>query len=225
MTEETFDNSWPKSTRLNRHNRRQFVDTVLADLMPDEAKPTTEGFAEKWGDNVYELVYGPHLETMQLLPSWMFRSADDFTVDLFKHESRNDPVVKAHSGVVRFKLSKERPLIRESSRYSWSTDAGAEMPPGDHEVVRAYKNMCQQTEDWQSKWYELRGTLEEVAEACNTSHQLFRAWPKAVKYAEECFPYVEPTEAKRGGQTSISAEQLDLTAKLAQVTVGVTLEN
>lgn len=222
---ETFDNTWPKSTRLNASNRQKFVDTVVADLMPEENKPDEDTFAHKWAQTVYDTIYGPHLETMKLLPKWMFKKDDDFTVDLFKHEPKSDPIVSSHNGNVTFKLDKEQLMIREAGRYSWSSDAAAELPPGDHEFVQAYKTLCQQQEDWRDRFYELRQTLQQVAEACNTSHQLFRAWPKAVKYAETCFPYQEPAEAKRGGQTDISADQLDLTAKLAQTVVGVMEQN
>lgn len=227
MAEETFDNAWPTSTRLNQKNRQLFVTTVLNDLMPDEKKPSTYDFATKWGDTLYHAAYDEYLEQMKALPKWMFVQKDEFHVDVWRGEDPNDPLVKAHNGVLEFQLSSPMLMMKEThSSYSWSGTKNrlAEIPT-DHEVVQALKDHYQASDDWDANYKELRTTLEEVTEACNTSHQLFRAWPKAVKYAEECFPYVQPAQAKRGGQTTISADQLDLTAKLAQTTIGTMEQN
>ena len=227
MSEETFDNTWPKSTRLNQANRELFVKTVIEDLMPSDDEPRLHKFAEKWGPTVYESIYTPYLEKMKALPKWMFTEQDTFHVDVFKNESPNDPIVKQHNGTVKFQLPKKMFMAaQEYNSYSWQSSGNrlAELPD-DHEVIQALKDHYQAEDDWSARGHELRQTLTEVVEDCNTSHQLFRAWPKAVKYAEECFPYVEPAEAKRGGQTSVSSEQLDLTAKLAKTVVGVTAQN
>ena len=163
---------------------------------------------------------------MKLLPSWMFKKSNEFKVDLFKHQSETDPIVKNNRGMVSFKMSKEGLLPHSKGRYSWDDETKVELSPdSEHEAIQAYKDFCQQDHDWDARQRELRTTLTKVADACNTSHQLFRAWPQAVKYAQECFPYVEPAEAKRGGQTDVSTEQLDLTAKLAQTVVGGVQQN
>lgn len=223
MPDEKINNTWPKSTRLNQENRERFVRTVVEDLIPLNTRPTTQKFGEKWGDKLYEDIYGPHKETMDLLPSWMFVEAKEFVVDIKLHA----PTLDGES--VTFYLSEPKRMVNEESFYGWrnqdSRDYCIPQIPEDHDVIQAWEEHKQANKDWQSKHSELKRTLEQVSDACNTSHQLFRAWPKAVKYAEQCFPYVEPRESKRGGQTDISAEELDLTAKIAQTTVVASQQN
>ena len=59
MSEETHNHTWPKSTRLNQVNRQKFVDTVVADLMPEENAPNQmRDIGEKYGDSLYEHIDG-----------------------------------------------------------------------------------------------------------------------------------------------------------------------
>lgn len=221
-----FDNTWPKSVRLNIENRQKFVKAVLEDVMPGDKKPTNRAFAEQWGQKVYDDIYGPLKEQMDALPKWMWTKNDEFNCDVFHHESKTSEW-KNEDGIVEFQLNKNARMVNESNVYHWNrcSDEVLAILPDDHEVIQAYKDHINATKDWNSQYQELNATLAQVSDACNTSHQLFRAWPKAVKYAQECFPYQEPAEAKRGGQTDISSEQLDLTAKIAQATAGAAVQN
>lgn len=223
---DTINNAWPKSIRLNMENRDLFIKTVVADLMPDEKRPSLYNFVREWGDRMYEDIYGPLKAEMDALPQWMFTKKDEFHVNLWAHEPKNSEW-RNKEGQIEFQLSKERRMIVEKTSYHWNRSGNDVIAPvpEDHEVVQAYKDMKDADADWDANLRELNKTLHEVAYACNTSHQLFRAWPQALKYAQECFPYVEPAEAKRGGQTTISSDQLDLTAKLAQATAGAATQN
>lgn len=223
---EVVSNAWPKSIRLNMENRERFVRTVLEDIMPSDKQPCEDAFAKEWGDKLYADIYGPLKEHMDALPKWMWTDGSRFHVDVYKHEPPSSDY-KGRDGVVEFRMTKDRRMINEENVYHWNRTGNEVMAvvPEDHEVIQAYKDHCQAGEDWNNQYQELRRTLEKVSNACNTSHQLFRAWPKAVKYAQSCFPYVEPAEAKRGGQTDISADQLNLTAKIAQATAGAVEQN
>lgn len=221
-----FDNTWPKSVRLNKENREKFVKAALGNIMPAEKEPTLANFTQTWGPIVYKAIYDPLEAHMDALPKWFFTEATEFHVDLFKYESKTSPW-KDKDGLIEFDLPSKERMIVEENVYSWNRSTQeciAQIPEG-HDVIQEYKDHCQASDDWHTQHKELKDTLVSVSDACNTSHQLFRAWPKAVQFAEECFPYVEPAEAKRGGQTDISTEQLELTAKIAQATAGAQVNN
>jgi hypothetical protein len=187
--------------------------------MPLEQQPSEELFVDHWGSQLYNDIFGPYLEDMKALPTWMFSRDKFFWADLYEHT----PKKKGQSGLLKFPCPKDS-LVLETSENWCHSDAAAlpEIPP-DHPAIDAFVQMQREAHDWVIKRRELHNQLNVIVNECNTSHQLFRAWPTALKYAEKCFPYEAPAPAKQGGNTSISAEELDIGIMMAKTTVsGVT---
>lgn len=212
-------NTWPKAVRLNQENRDKFIMTVVEDVLPVDKKPCENLFVDKWNTKIYDDIFGPLQEDMKALPNWMFVETNYIPVDMYAHTGKK----KAYSqeGIINFPAPKGAIAV-ERCEHSWENhndDVGLVPIPEGHPAIDDYKQMLQEEVDWGIKRDQLQEQLRTMVYECNTSHQLFRAWPTALKYAEACFPFVQPAEAKRGGATSVSAEELDIGVKLAKTTV------
>lgn len=221
MTVVTLNSDWPPSVRLNKHLRAAFVRKVLEDVMPEEGKPKDEDFISEWNSQMYDIVFGPYLDTLEKMPSWGKQVKKDFRVNMLAHET-NKSDWKGHNGTLTFTTPDGTDKVQtiQTSGYSYySSDSGkTPQPPAGHECIDAYKRLLQQKKDWDVKRFNLERTLEKAVEGCNTSHQLFKVWPKAVQYAD-VFPAPEKKEAVRGGNPDVTGSELDIGVSIAKATV------
>ena len=84
--------------------------------------------------------------------------------------------------------------------------------PKDHLIHKEYKQFLQDTEDYNTKVRELRSQLVKLVSSCNTSKQLYTAWPEAEKYAH-CFPYKAPN---RHAGATVSGAEMDIGVKISK---------
>ena len=193
----------PRSTRLNQYNRDKFIRRVISDLMPSDKQPDMDDFVKRWKDKVYDLVYGPYKELMDQLPDWFFEEDDDVTVRF--RVSSNDTYN------VTFPQGKRVKIARSGYGYH------AKYPelPDDAEIVQDYKQQRQLMHDWGVKQRELENQIRQLVYSCNTSGQLYAAWPDAEKYAD-CFPYKGP---QRFEGPDVSKEEIDIAIQLSKLNV------
>ena len=150
----------PRSIRLNGHNRDQFIRKVMNDLMPFEEQPSIDKFEEKYRKTIYKRIYGPYKETIDALPDWMKKKVESIEVQLGRV-------------CVSFMLAKEEYVAE-----------GVCVLDEHDELTLAYKAVIQQRDDWNTKRSQLLSELRKVVHACNTSAQLYLAWPKSLDYAD-----------------------------------------
>jgi hypothetical protein len=223
---ETADSvvaGWPKSVRLNRELRRNFVAAVVADVVPDSTEPTEEAFAERWGPKMYDMIYTPEIQAaMKACPKWMFVSTDYIYVSMGKPTGKR-------SSVLKFKcpIPGSLGIEEEKGDYGYSShnaDVGLPWLNDDHDCVIEYRDVSRQRADWRQKKSSLTSQLEGIVKVCNTTHQLFAAWPGALAYAEKCFPYAPPAPSQKGGVSPISAEELNLGIMFAKTIVNASVQ-
>lgn len=214
---------WEKSVRLNHGTRSAFVDHVIKDVMPDEQEPTIENFADKWQNTLYDDIYTPEIKAaMKACPSWMFYATGYYFVNM---EADKKP---RRGNVLKFKAPRTDCLAPEKEDSDWggaNENVGIPTIPGDHPASIEFVKIEQLRRDWFSKKSNLREQLSTVANDCNTSHQLYEAWPTALNYAKACFPYVAPAEAQRGGHSTVSAQEIDIGVMMAKSNVSPIVEN
>jgi hypothetical protein len=214
---------WEKSVRLNNGNRANFIRVVIEDIMPDAMEPTIDNFAEKWENTLYDVVYSPETQiAMKACPSWMFHETQYYFVNMDSEKEPN------RGSVLKFKAPRSNCLApeRESSDWgSYNADVGCPTIAADHAAAVEYKRIGQQRKDWIAKKNNLQNQLRTVSEDCNTSHQLYEAWPAALNYSTQCFPYTAPAEVQRGGRSSVSAQELDIGVMMAKSNVNEVVEN
>ena len=203
----------PRSTRLNNSLRSAFVRTVMADVMPDTSIPTMEDFQKEHAVMAYEATYGKYKEQIQALPR-------EYTV------KTNIIFVSLDGKPVAFiQPNKVTAFMKYTgSSYDYllhNSDCGLPFLPVEHPITQAYKQRLQEMKDWRLKVTELRNQLTTLVEGCNTSGQLYKAWPTAIKFAG-CFPYVAP---EKGGKPDITGEELDIGLALSQLVVTGIIEN
>lgn len=214
---------WIKSVRLNMGNRDTFIDTVLEDVMPRDSEPGQQTFCDKWANKLYDVIYPADVvKAMKACPKWMFQETDFIYID-FGMNSHN------RAQILKFEVpAKSLALESENSNHYYSShsdNVGLPKIPSDHPAKAEWEQLNQQARDWSTKRSSLHTQLHQMAYACNTSHQLYEVWPDALKYAQECFPYEEPKEAVRGGDSLVSAAELNIGIKLAQSSVSAIQEN
>jgi len=193
----------PQSTRLNKVNRTKFINVVLEDKIPESSQPSRPDFKNRWEDKIYDIVYGPYIEQMNKLPDWFFSKSKHMTVSF--------SLSKQRSGVMRFDLGQMHKIVLQQ-RYSGDVAAPV---PEDHKITQEYNALVQQEDDYRLRRNELQKQLANLVDSCNTSAQLFTAWPEALKY-KECFPYVP--RAKFQG-AAVSQHEMEIGTLLAQTTV------
>ena len=214
---------WEKSVRLNMGNRDNFIKTVLEDIMPEDSQPSQETFCEKWKNKLYDVIYPAEVVTaMQACPSWMFQKTNFIYIGFGKDQHGRQSILKFEVPANSLALEKEN----SNHYYSSHADSvGLPQIPDDHPAKLEFDNLNQQTRDWNTKRHSLQTQLHTMAYACNTSHQLYEVWPQALNYAEECFPYTAPKEAVRGGDSIVTAAELNIGISLAKSSVNAIQEN
>ena len=219
MADMPLNVNWPASVRLNKDLRRRFVKTVMEDVIPDESRPRTEDFISEWNSQMYDIVFKPYLEHLNALPEWAVRQSDSFYLNMLAHEPKDSPW-RHSTGRLRFQTPDGKPKVMsiEDTGYYSSRENKVPQPPAGHDCIDAYKKLLQQQKDWDVKKQQLERQLETAVEGCNTSHQLFRVWPKAVQYSH-VFPEPEKKEIQRGGNPDVSGAELDIGVSLTKATV------
>lgn len=216
---------WEKSVRLNHGNRDNFIKTVVAHIMPDEKRPTTENFATKWQSTLYDVIYTPEvLKAMAACPAWMFLETEYYYVNM-DPKKRPD---RYGTNVQKFRCPRKglRTTERETGDYgSHDSDVGCPTIDPEHASAKEWAQIETQSMDWQAKKSSLESQLKTIAYDCNTSHQLYELWPEALNFAQECFPYTAPGEIQRGGESSVSASELNIGIMMAKTSVGAVQEN
>jgi len=199
----------PRSIRLNNQNRTAFINQVLDELFPLAKAPNDDTFTELWGDRVYEYLYGPYKEIIEQLPEWAKTKTKRFSAII-------------SGDVLSFSLNKE--VIALENGHS-SILRNIFCPVGtianDSEIAIAYRENKQQHKDWRVKQAALKKELDKVVSACNTSAQLYQAWPKSLEFAY-LFEY---KESKRTVKPKVSSAALDVTLSIAKSTVTSLDEN
>lgn len=182
----------PRSTRLNKYNRDVFTRTVLQDLLPDETDAWKETFRKEWEKRIIEHIYGPYKEHIDALPDWMKTKTERIAVmigrDYFYFEMR--PAVPLPTGSRTLQLKE-----------------GAAFEEWEH-----IKNKI---DEYYVKRRELERQLDKLVNSCNTSGQVYKAWPDAIKY-HKCFPYVAP---ERHQGAAVDREEMDLSIKMSKVDI------
>lgn len=199
----------PRSIRLNYSNRQLFINTALQTLMPGNTRPTVENFYREQRSRIYDYIYGECKELMAQLPSWATVKTKTITVLLGSEE-------------LHFTLPNEE-LAFENGVFNGNKGAFNPICQlGDFDpLTLEFKAAQQQTIDWDIKRFALKDELTKVVNACNTSAQLYQAWPKSLEFAS-CFPY---KGSKAAPKVKISSAALDMTMNIAKTTVGSPDEN
>jgi hypothetical protein len=199
----------PRSVRLNYSNRQTFINTALNKLMPGNTRPTVENFYREKRAVIYDYIYGTCKEYLAQLPSWTTVKTKTITVMLGNEILRftlPNEVLAFENGVFNSDKNAFNPICKLS-----------EFDPLSQEFAAAK----QQTVDWDTKRTALRDELTKVVNACNTSAQLYQAWPKSLEFAQ-CFPY---KGSKAAPKVKVSSAALDMTMSIAKTTVGSPDEN
>jgi hypothetical protein len=79
----------------------------------------------------------------------------------------------------------------------------------------------QKMTDWDTKRRQLQNEVTKVVEACNTSSQLYAAWPRSLEFAD-CFPY---RASARSAPVKVSSAALDITMNISGSEVTLPEEN
>ena len=195
----------PRSTRLNQANRAKFLNAVLKDTLPPSAKPQLVHFQERWAPKIYDIVFGPYLEIIKQMPPWMLITTDSLRVKM-PNKSK---------AVLKFQLphSKTMPYGYSDSGYYFRQHT-APIPEGNA-IVKDYEQHLQNAADYETKKRELIAKVKTLVNTCNTSGQLYKAWPDAVKYAD-CFPYTAPN---RHAGADVSQTEMDLSILMSKAVV------
>ena len=199
----------PQSTRLNMSNREAFVHAVVEKYLPDSAEPHERDFIAKWNDKIYGIVYEQWEPLLKQLPSWMTFMSNSLTVNMRAGE-------RGHT--LDFKLPAKRIMVPVTSTYDQKF---VPTVPLDHAIKREYDALRQSMHDYNRKQRELTEQFRKLVNSCNTSGQLYAAWPEAVEFAH-CFPYQERTKFQGA---AVSRTEIDLGLALAQTSVTLPEEN
>ena len=191
----------PRSARLNKNNRIQFVQVVMKDKFGHVQQPTMQAFIDRWTPKIYDLVYGPYLEALKLTPPWAVE------------ETKTLYVMPPNKTInIEFKLSVKQVIFRTNKYPTW---------PEDHQIHQEYLQYCQNLDDYMTKTRAFERQIRQLVESCNTSAQLYATWPEALKYAA-CFPYV-PKETRP--EPTVTQVEIDLSLLMAQPTVILSSNN
>jgi len=202
----------PRSVRLNSENRKLFVDTAIENIMPWQGRPTVNNFYAAWKSRIYDYIYGPYKELMTQLPSWATVKTEAITVVLGTEKlvfPLPNPMLAFDNGVIHRCHLKDNLFTPVCTL-------------DEHDpLTLEFQAAIQQTTDWITKRCALRAELNKVVDACNTSAQLYQAWPKSLEFAD-CFPY---KGSKTAPKVKISSAALDITVNIAKTTIGSPSEN
>jgi hypothetical protein len=187
----------PRSTRLNQFNKDKFTRAVVDATLPDSTRPTENLFKEKWKKKVFDIVYGEYKETIAKMPDWMTEKSSNFRTHM--------PNGRGGHSVMIFDTGTIQTLPKGASSGGYGTSVTAPIPE-NHKMAKDYAQLNQNMEDWNLKKRELLQMLRKLTDSCNTSGQLYAAWPEAVKYSD-CFPYVGPNRHVRA---DVSSTEMDL---------------
>jgi hypothetical protein len=199
----------PRSIRLNYTNRQLFINTVINTLMPGQDRPTVTNFYHAQETTIYQYVYGPFKELLSQLPPWAVTKTKCISVLLGKEE--------LHFQLRKSELAFENGRSSSDDKIFRPLCVFEEYDP----LTLAYKASKQQTIDWDTKRTALKAELTKVVDACNTSAQLYLAWPEALKFSH-LFPY---KGSKVTPKPRVSSAALDMTMGIAKTTVGSPDEN
>ena len=198
----------PRSTRLNGNNRDAFVSAVIEANLPQSKRPTDAQFKSRWDSKIYDIVYGPYIDIMKTLPKWFFAEMKSIRVRF--QQGKKD------LGTLYFDVPKACLVINPHSGYSHGIRVITEAPiPEDHQITTEFIAHRQAQADFETKRRELSKQTRDLVYSCNTSGQLYKAWPPAVNYAE-CFPYRGPN--RHEGPT-VSGTEMDITLKVSKATI------
>jgi len=200
----------PRSIRLNNVNRNNFIDKVMEATMPNYKRPTQTDFLNSKRNTIYDIVYGEIKEKIEALPDWATVICEGVWVRLNKED-------------VLFPVPIDRKYRAFETGEHYRHDSYLPIRKFDaHEpLTMEYKAHIQKMYDWDTKRRQLKAELTKVVEACNTSSQLYAAWPKALEYAE-CFPYKGSTRAV---PVKVSSAALDITMKITDSEITLPEEN
>lgn len=197
----------PRSVRLNYSNRKNFINTAVQTLIPANTRPSLDNFYRAKRDTIYDYIYGPFKDLMRQLPDWAKTKTKVITV-------------KLEEEVIRFTLAKEEFAFEDGTQVVKPFVPICSLDKYDP-LTQEYLAFKQQIIDWDTKRFALKKELEKVVKACNTSSQLYQAWPKSLDFAR-CFPY---KGSKVTPKVRISSAALDITMGIVKSTVGQTEEN
>ena len=199
----------PRSIRLNYTNRQLFVDTVMKKLMPISERPDIKIFYEDNKKTIYKYIYGPFKDLIAQLPSWATVKTSKITVCLGTEQ-------------LIFPLDKEELAFDNGENFMPAKMFVGVCKLSEHDpLTLAFKASQQQTLDWNTKHRALKKELQKVTLACNTSAQLYQAWPQSLDYAF-CFPY---KGSKTMPKVKVDSAVLDMTLQITKSIVGSPNEN
>jgi hypothetical protein len=176
--------------------------------MPDSKQPKLEDFQKAYAVRAHEETYGKYKAELDALPPWMIKMSNCIYVIL---------------GTKRefFLLPKAVKTLYQINTNSYDQYVGfnaqVATPELDasHFITIAYEQKKQEIADWGIKKRELRNQLSNVVDACNTSGQLYKAWPKAKEYAH-IFPQ---QQINRAQPPDVTARELDIGIAISQTTI------
>jgi len=198
-----------KSVRLNFNMRENFKDEVKADALGE--RPSISEWAEQWPRHqVLTSSFGPDLlKTFESLPAWMMKEVESYTIYICKEWN------KGHAVTFHFE-SKQRLPTQTGYISTWSSACSIEAPliKEDSVIGKSFIQLLQRQADWDTKYTALTKQLNELIDPLNTTIQLYKAWPEAIKY-KKVFPYVP----KKKAATTVSAMEMDVGLKMSKITV------
>lgn len=199
----------PRSARLNANNRDKFIRAVLDDKLPETKKESIDDFKERWKSKIYDVCFEPYKDLLAQMPEWMKIETDVVRVGL---------LVKGKLQKVPFPMDRKHliPFGVHHSGYYYSNE-NVVLIDENHTIHKEYAQILQDEEDYLTKKRELRNQLHKLAYSCNTSGQLYKAWPEAVKYSG-CFPYKAPN--KHTG-AAVTATEMDLGLLMSETKVAI----
>lgn len=198
----------PRSTRLNKSNRDDFIKKVVKKYYPPEKRPDINDFKRKWNPKIYDIIFSPYKEQLDALPdSWLASTRKIWAT--------------INGTTLEFESPKDikRPGTGDGGYYS--STKFVPIVSDEHQISKEYKQHCNDLRDFNAKKNSFESQIRTLAYSCNTSAQLFKAWPEAEHYSE-CFPYVGP---ERHAGAAISKTEIDLGKKLANLKVKLPNEN
>ena len=198
----------PRSTRLNVNNRDNFIKAVVDATLPEAKKPRDDDFINRWRDKVYDIAYGEYLERMKTLPSWFFCESRDLRVQIYYNQGTNKTTLCFH-------LDKPVLALNPHSGYGSDKITTSITIPKDHKMTQDFIQHRQNQQDYATKQQKLRSQLRDLAYSCNTSGQLYEAWPEAIKYAD-CFPYTAP---ERHPGATVSATEMRVSMAMSKANI------
>lgn len=206
----------PKSIRLTNDLRDTFINKVVATYYDDNAAPEEIDLTRQESNTLVDRITDPYKEVLGLMPSWAVMQAEELRIRAKKRYDAN------------FSFDLDLPL---GTKIDWFPDkegsyyrqqgAKAQVVYEDHPELQKLYKAKEKRRNWRSARDEFRGMLKKLTYSVNSTRQLYRAWPDAIKF-QDVFPHPEETgTGDRRSKTvpAVSAIEIEMAAKLGNINI------